>query len=146
MTDRANGTPRHLWIVGGLSLFWNCIGAADYTMTQTRNSAWLQGVTPAQLAYLESFPAWAVSAWALGVWGALAGSVLLLLRSRLAVTAFAISLAGLIANLAWRFALSGMDEAQIFGSNPYPLAGVIFVIAAALFVYAQRLKAAGVLR
>lgn len=146
MTDRAIATPRHVWIVGGMSLFWNCIGATDYTMTQTRNSAWLQGVTPAQLAYLESFPAWAVSAWALGVWGALAGSILLLLRSRLAVTAFAVSLLGLVANLAWRFALSGIDEKQVFGGNPYPLAGVIFLIAAALLIYAQRQKAAGVLR
>ena len=81
MTDRTNGTPRHLWIVGALSLLWNCIGAADYTMTQTRNSAWLQGITAEQLAYLHDFPTWAVSAWALGVWGALAGSILLLLRS-----------------------------------------------------------------
>lgn len=145
MTDRATGTPRHLWIVGGLSLLWNCIGAADYTMTQTRNSAWLQGITAEQLAYLHDFPTWAVSAWALGVWGALAGSILLLLRSRLAVTAFALSLAGLVVNLVWRFMLSGVDEAQLFGANPYPLAAIIFVIAAGLLVYAQR-QAAGVLR
>jgi hypothetical protein len=39
-------------------------------------------------------PAWMTGVWAIGVWGALAGSVLLLLRSKWAVHVFAASLAG----------------------------------------------------
>ena len=75
-------TPWHLWAVGLLSLAWNAIGGIDYTMTQTHNAAYLAAATPAQIAWFAGFPAWEVAAWALGVWGASAGSLLLLARSR----------------------------------------------------------------
>ncbi|MFM5914263.1 MAG: hypothetical protein ACKOPR_05895 [Chakrabartia godavariana] len=142
MSDTAITTPKHIWIVGVLSLLWNSMGAMDYTMTRLK----LIPLPPAQLAYIDQFPIWASIGWAFGVWGALAGSLLLLLRSQHAVTAFALSLAGLVLNLIWRFALSGVDEGVLFGANPYPLAGGILVVAVALFVYAQKQKANGVLR
>ncbi len=44
--------------------------------------------------YLDSFPVWADAAWALGVCGAVLGSLLLLLRSRFVVPAFVVSLVG----------------------------------------------------
>ena len=55
-------------------------GAFDYTMTQTKNAEYLAAFTPEQRTYFESFPTWMEAAWALGIWGALAGSALLLLR------------------------------------------------------------------
>src|SRR3546814_17451825 len=47
-------TPWHLWVVGGLSLLWNAIGAFDYTMTKMDNAAYLAGFTPEQIAYFQS--------------------------------------------------------------------------------------------
>lgn len=142
MSDTALPTPKHLWIVGVLSLLWNSMGAISYTMTRLK----LLAMPPDQLAYLDNFPVWASAAWAFGVWGAIAGSVLLLMRSRHAVTAFGLSLLGLVLNLIWRFALSGVDEGVLFGGNPYPLAGSIFVVAVALFIYAQKQRASGVIK
>ena len=80
-------TPLGFWIISGLSLLWNAFGAFDYTMTQTKNAEYLAAFTPEQRTYFESFPTWMEAAWALGIWGALAGSALLLLRNRHAVTA-----------------------------------------------------------
>ena len=76
-------TPWHLWLVGVVSLLWNAFGAYDYTMTNLRNQAYLDSMGyPAEgIAYLDAFPIWAHSGWALGVWGAVIGSVLLLMRS-----------------------------------------------------------------
>ncbi len=109
-------TPVHLWIVGGLSLLWNCFGGYDYVMTQTSNAAYLAKCsTPEQRAFFDSFPLWMEATWALGVWGALAGSVLLLLRSRHAVTAFAVSLAGLALSTLWQFGFSGPTSARFSG-------------------------------
>lgn len=142
MSDTAIATPKHLWIVGVLSLLWNTMGALDYTVTRLK----LIALPADQQAYIDAFPIWVSASWALGVWGALAGSVQLLCRSTHAVTAFGLSLAGLVVNLIWRFALSGVDEGALFGGNPYPLAGGILVVAAALLVYAQRQRAAGILR
>src|SRR5687768_11459272 len=81
-------TPLHLWIVGVIALLWNAFGCLDYILTQTNNADYLAQFTNEQRAYMESFPMWNEAAWAVGVWAALLGSLLLLLRSRWAVTAF----------------------------------------------------------
>lgn len=100
--------PVHLWIVGILALLWNGYGAFEYVMAQTRNAAYLAQVSEADLAYLDSFPGWALAAWALGVWGGVAGSLLLLARSRHAEFAFGLSLAGLLVATIYQHALSAM--------------------------------------
>src|SRR3546814_13177448 len=82
-------TPVHLWAVGVLSLLWNAVGAFDYMMTKLGNADYLSAFTPEQIAYFQGFPLWANIGWAFGVWGSVLGSILLLARSRHAVTAFA---------------------------------------------------------
>lgn len=141
--DFSAKTPLHLWIVGGLSLLWNAFGAVDYTMTQTRNADYLAAFTPAQLAYFEAFPAWVDAAWAFGVWGALAGSLLLLLRSRYAVTAFAVSLAGLALSTVYQF--TGPTPPPMPEAAKY-MTPVIWIAAIALLWYAWRQRTNGVLR
>ena len=66
-------TPTHLWIVGVLSLLWNCFGSYDYLMTRMRNMDYLAGMTPpgidvdTMLAYLDGMPLYAQIGWGLGV-------------------------------------------------------------------------------
>lgn len=93
--NEAAKAPWHLWLVGGVSLLWNAVGIFSYTMTELGKLDAL-GMTPDQIAYFDSFPSWAIAVWALGVWGAFFGSVLLLMRSRFAVHCFAIAILGLI--------------------------------------------------
>lgn len=95
--------PTSFWIVAVLSLIWNAIGANDYLQTQLRNRAYLDqmaggmGLTVDELiAHFAASPWWLDAFWALGVWGAVAGSVLLLMRSRHALAAFLVALVGLI--------------------------------------------------
>ncbi len=139
-------TPTHLWVVGVLSALWNSFGCYDYFMTQTQNAAYLKMFTPEQKAFFASFPAWMEAAWAFGVWGALAGSILLLMRSRHAVTAFGVSLLGLAVSTAWQFLFSGADIAKIMGGAPLIMNVVIWAAAIALLWYARKTRAAGVLR
>jgi hypothetical protein len=147
VTDRTSSkTPVHLWIAGVVSLLWNSFGAFDYTMTQTRNEAYLAAFTAEQRVYFDSFPAWADAAWALGVWGALAGSVLLLFRSRHAVTAFAISLIGLVLSTIYQFAISDVDALAIMPPEAAYITVAIWVIAVALLAYSWWLRGKAVLR
>ncbi|SNS79675.1 hypothetical protein [Sphingopyxis indica] len=139
-------TPWHLWVVGGLSLLWNAIGAFDYTMTKMDNAAYLAGFTPEQIAYFQSFPLWANTGWALGVWGAVLGSLLLLARSRHAVTAFAVSLLGLAISSVYQFGLHWGELMHMFGAFPMIFTAIIWIVAIALFLYARRQAASGVLR
>lgn len=151
MTDLARtATPLHLWIVGGLATLWNAFGAYDYTMTRTQGAEYIEAMMhtadgEAIMAYIESFPVWASAAWALGVWGGLAGTILLLMRHRLAVHAFAISLVGAVIGIGYQLAnpsnIPEMSE-SINAVMPY----VIIAIALALFLYARAMRAKGVLR
>lgn len=143
-------TPAHLWIVGILSLLWSGFGAVDYMMTRMRNADWIAGMMPgvdpnAVFDWIGAFPVWASFGWGLGVWGGLAGSILLLMRSRWAVAAFGASLIGALLGLGYQIAgappLPGM-EGPMATLMPY----VIIAIALALLYYAWRQRQNGVLR
>lgn len=151
MNQTIQKAPWHLWVVGLVSLLWNGFGAYDYTQTQLRNvdymtSAFEQmGVdVAAGMDYFDSFPIWADAFWAFGVWGAVAGSVLLLLRSRFAFPAFALSIVGLIVTTIFQYAnpMPG-DYDKTF---PIVISVIIWVVTTALTLYARRMIAKGVLR
>ena len=139
-------TPWHIWAVGVVSLLWNAIGAFDYTMTTLANADYMAPFTADQRAYFQDFPVWATTGWAFGVWASLLGSLLLLIRSRHAVTAFAISLAGLAVSSLYQFGLHYGDLQRLFGTFPLIFTAIIWAVLIALFVYARRQAAAGVLR
>lgn len=139
-------TPISFWIISGLSLLWNAFGAFDYTMTQTKNAQYLAAFTPEQRAYFDSFPAWMDATWALGVWGALAGSVLLLLRNHHAVTAFGLSLVGLLVSSIWQFGVAEVKASEIMPPEAMYITIFIWVVAIALFFYARKKRSAGALR
>ena len=139
-------TPWHLWVVGVVSLAWNAFGAFDYTMTKMQNADYLAGITPEQQAFLLGFPAWANVGWALGVWGSLVGSLLLLARSRHATLAFAVSLLGLVINGYYQFGVNSAEVQRLFGSFPMIFTAVIAAIIVALLLYSRAMAAKGVLR
>lgn len=137
--------PWHLWLVGAVALLWNSFGAFDYLMTQTRNEAYMGKFTPEQLEYFYGFPAWVVAFWAIAVWGAVLGSILLLLRRRLAVPVFAASLAAMVVTTVYNFVLSD-GLAHMGGAGPLIFSIVIFLVAVGLLVYARAMAGRGVLR
>ena len=143
--ETTSRTPMHLWIVGGMSALWNAFGAFDYVMTQTANDAYLAQFSAEQRVYFESFPAWADAAWACGVWGALLGSLLLLARSRYAVLAFGISLAGLAVSTIYQYGMATPPDGLMTGGM-VALNLAIWAIAIALLIYAWKMHAKGMLR
>ena len=138
-------TPAHLWIVGALATLWNGFGATDYTMTQLRAEAWTAHMTPAQAAWIESASPLVHASWAFGVWGGLAGALLLLARSRHAALAFALSLAGLAVNTALQLT-SATPSPHLDTTGALILHLAIWAAAIALLLYALRMRRRGVLR
>ena len=138
-------TPAHVWIVGVLATLWNAFGAFDYVMTQTDNEAYLSQFTAEERAFFDSFPAWMEAFWALGVWGALIGSLLLLMRSRYAVHAFGISLVGIVVGMGYQYLAMEAPESMMSGAIAF-VPWIILVVGIALLVYARKQAASGVLR
>ena len=132
--------PWHLWLVGILTLLFNAMGILSYTATKLGMLAEL-GMTPGQIAFMDSYPAWASALWALGVWGAFAGSVLVLLRSRLAVPAMVVALTGLTGTTVYNYAL-----VEVPADMQAPaLDAAIWAVTLFLLAYARAMRAAGVL-
>ena len=144
-TTDERSTPMHLWVVGILSLLWNCFGCLDYTMTNLKNASWLAQMTSDQIAWMNGLPAWLTAFWALGVWGGLVGSILLLMRNRYAVWAFGISCIGAVVGLGYQMFMTTMPASMkqgVMGLMPW----IIILITVFLLWYAMAAQKKGVLR
>ncbi|HEY8571374.1 hypothetical protein [Phenylobacterium sp.] len=136
-----SAVPRHFWIVAIVSLLWNAFGGVDYTMSHLQGEAWYRqmGMTETMIAGINAYPTWMHAVWAIGVWGSVAGSILLLVRSRWAFHAFALSSLGAIGSLIYQ------------AMNPVEGMGLVMpavIVAIVLFFtwYAQWMTKRGVLR
>ena len=148
-TDTTTKTPIHLWIVGAIALLWNAFYCYDYFMTRTKGAAYITSMMPtidgdAFMAYVNAFPIWASIGWGLGVWGGLAGAILLLMRHRWAVPTLLVSFVGAVLGLGYQIANpSGLAGTDHGGSAVIPY--VIIAAALALFVYARAMRIKNVL-
>jgi hypothetical protein len=146
MTAATQGkTPWHLWAVGIVGLLWNAYGGYDYFMTKTGGEAYLRslGMTEAQIAHYASMPAWMTAVWAVGVWGALLGTVLLLLRSKFAVPVFAASLVAFVASVVYSAFISPVPG---MGATVWAMYGVIFAGCVFFLWYSMRARRLGHIR
>lgn len=133
-------TPWWFWTAAGVSLLWNAFGGYDYTMSHLQGEAYYRasGMTQAQIAILNAYPAWMHAVWATGVWGSVLGSVLLLARSRWAFHSFAASALGAIGSLAY-------SQLAVTGESPvFPT--IIAAICLALVWFSQAMTKRGLLR
>jgi hypothetical protein len=144
MNESVRATPFHVWGVGLLSLLWNAVGCFDYLATKLRLDFYMARFSDAQLDYFNGFPAWFSVFWALVVWSSILGSIGLLMRRRLAVGLFGVSLFGLVVTSIYSLFLS--DGLEIMGSEGAAFSAVIFVVAVVLLFYARRMSARDVLR
>ena len=129
--------PPSFWVITVLGLIWNGFGAYLYLLSKFDLETALAGASPEIRDYVMNQPVWASAAYALGIWGSMAGSVLMLLRSRRAVAAFLLSLVGAIASFAGQ-AMAGVLDA--------PMALFILVVIVFLWQFCRRAAAQGVLR
>ena len=132
--------PWYFWVVATLGILWNGFGAFLWWGSSFMADTFLAGLTPDHRAYVIGLPGWSVFTWGLGVVGGLVGSILLLFRHRLAVTALGLSLIGAVTN------------SLVYYTNPPPpgffnLPLTAFIISFALFLlwFATAMKRRGLL-
>jgi hypothetical protein len=142
--------PWHLWVIGVLALMFTAFGAYDYLMSQLGDRAYIGAMvkpfgidTDVGVAYFSSFPLCADFVWAIGVWGAVGGSILLLARRAWAYPAYLASLAGLVASNGYAVIhpVPGMTDS----SMSYATIAVVGAVMVALTLYARTQKDRGVL-
>jgi hypothetical protein len=101
-TTYENRVPAWFWVVAGLGLVWNAIGAAFYL-----GSVGVLGGPFAPPPGMPAMPDWATAAYAIGVGGSVVAMIGLLMRARWARLLLWVALAALIVDWAWVFFMSG---------------------------------------
>jgi hypothetical protein len=146
MTETMIKTPWHLWLVGVVAVLFNAIGVFDFVMSMTQGEAYLTGagMTPAQIEHYQQMPAWMTLDWAVGVFGALAGAMLILLRNKLAWPVLAVSLAAFLLMQVHTYILT--DGGKIMGQSMAITSAVIAGLLAFFIWYAWWMTRRGVLR
>ena len=139
-------TPWHLWVIGAISLLWNAFPALDFTLTNLQNEFWLSPLTQPQREFILGAPLWADVCWALGGFGSLVGSILLLMRSRHAVTAFLLSAVGLAGSAYYQLVQNAEAMQTLFGGVTVYITATVAVVLLGLILYARAMTAKGVLR
>ena len=134
MTDMRVKTPWHLWLVGVIAVLFNAIGAFDYVMNLAQGASYMAsaGMTPVEIAHYQEMPIWMRAVWAIGVWGAMLGSVLILLRNKMALPAFAVSLAAFLVSLLYTYVLTKGGE--ILGAQ-MAMTNVIITVLLIIFLW-----------
>ena len=138
------GRPWHLWLIGIVGGLWSSMGVVSFMLTQMNVEAVMSRFPPQQREYFESFPLWADAFWAIGVFGAVIGCLLLLLKNRLAFPVLLASLIGaIVSTLGGLFLLGGMEVMRETGG--LGLTVIPIIVAAFLAYYARAMSKKGVL-
>jgi hypothetical protein len=133
--------------MGIVSLFWNAGGAFDYVMTRTNAAEYLAAQPDARLVMLDQAPLWFGFTWALGVWFSVIGALLLLMRSRFASFAFALSLIGFLGSSIYTYGIAdGGSMVAAAGTAAIAFTIAIPVLLVLQWLYARAMTRRGVLR
>lgn len=136
--------PLWFWIAAGLGLVWNVYGIYQFQSSVLSSEANLvsMGMTPMQAKAYAGIPLWMNLAFAVGVFGGLIGSGLLLMRNRLATPVFAASLIGYVI-----LYIGDITEGifAVMGPPQVIVLTVVVLIAAGLLWMARRFERDGML-
>lgn len=146
MTDAPMRTPWHLWAIGVIAVLFNSIGVFDFVMSLAQGAKYQAsaGMTPDQIAHYQQMPSWMTLVWAIGVFGAFLASILLLLRRKLALAVFVLSLAAFLASLLYTYVLT--NGGAIMGQQMAIASAVIAGLLVFFAWYSRFMAVRGVLR
>ncbi len=147
MTDApAAKTPWHLWWVATIAVLFNAIGVFDFAMTMAQGAEYQAstGMTPAQIAHYQKMSGWMTVVWAVGVFTAFLGSILLLLRRKQASLVFILSLAAFVISVLHTYVLT--SGGAVMGQQMAVTSAVIAGLLAFFSWYARFASLRGVLR
>jgi len=146
MTTALLKTPWHIWLIGVIALLFNSIGVFDFVMSMARGAQYQAsaGMTPDQIAHYQAMPGWMTLVWAVGVFGAFLASILLLLRRKLALPVFVLSLAAFLVSLLYTYVLT--DGGAVMGQQMAITSAVIAGLLVFFSWYSRFMTVRGVLR
>ena len=146
MSSETQATPPVLfWVMGGLFLLWAIMGCSIYLMEKMMtDEAVLKFGGQVALDASQAYPLWAAAAYAIAVWVGLSATILFLLRKKLSITLFVVSLIFAIICFIPTFTVPIMKEAG--GSTFWVMPVIVVVIGVFEIFFSRKRRANGILR
>lgn len=133
-----NRPPIWFFVVVVVALLWNAAGLMAVVADLRLSAADIAALPADQQALYAARPGWSVVGSVVAVVAGTLGCVLLLIRRRLAIAIFALSLAGLLVQDVGIFGVAG--AAQGGQTAPLVLQGLVLVIAVGLLLLARHAR------
>ncbi|WP_428740278.1 hypothetical protein [Tenacibaculum sp.] len=124
------------WIIGVAALIWNGLGVMQYLTLAYMTDDMRAALPEAERALYENIPAWVTAAFAVAVFGGLLGSIFLLMRKKVAKTAFLLSLIAIIVQMSYNLFMS--RAAEVYGPGGIVMPIMVIIIGVFLLLYSKR--------
>jgi hypothetical protein len=125
------------WIIAVIALIWNIMGVFAFLgQTFLMNDDARALMTAEQLELIDSTPTWVTVIFAIAVISGLLGCILLLLRKKMAVSLFGLSLITVLIQMGYSWFAT--TAAEVYGPvQGYVMPLIVIVIAIFLYYYSK---------
>ena len=89
------------WVISSIALVWNLMGVFNYLDQAFMTDKVLETLPKEQQILYQDVPAWVTAAFAIAVFSGTLGSLLLLLKKKIATTFFIISFLGIVGQMSY---------------------------------------------
>lgn len=136
--------PVWFWVVSAIALVWNLMGCGAYLAQVMMPDSVIAALPDAERELYSRYPAWSKAVFALAVWGGALGSLLLLLRKRLAFPVLIVSLVAILVQMYHSLFVAGSME--VYGPGAAVMPAMVILIGIFLVWFAKMGGAKGWLR
>lgn len=129
-------------LISLLAIIWNLLGVSAYLMHAYMTDEAIALLPENEQALYTNIPAWYTAAFAIAVFAGAIGSILLLLKKKLASPILVLSLIAIFIQMYYNFFISKSMEVYGLGSAVMP----VFIILVGIFLvwYAKKLQKEGI--
>jgi uncharacterized membrane protein YhdT len=140
MDERYTPRPiaRWFWLAAGASLLFMAVGCVGYLMDVTTDPRTLP---LDQRALVEARPVWQVAAYAIAVWVGLVGTLLLLLRRKLAAPLLLVSLIAAVVTFLPYAIVPGVRD--LITTNDIAAAVIVILLTGTIYSFARHSRQRG---
>ncbi|TYP98924.1 hypothetical protein C7447_102242 [Tenacibaculum adriaticum] len=130
------------WIIAVVALLWNASGVNMYLQQAYGTDSFKAMYTDEKvLEMVLNTPSWVMAAFAIAVFAGLFGSILLLLRKKLAKPVFIVSIVGIVVQVFYNVFIS--NSIEIVGTSAVVMPIVVLLFGVFLIWYTQKADAKG---
>ena len=128
MTEKTKA-PIWFWVASAVALVWNALGVFAYVQQVLMSSEQFAALPQQQQDLLASQPGWVTAAFAIAVFAGFTAAIVMLMRKRVAVRLFLVSLLAVIVQFSSYFIIDGYSEYVADQGWAMPVLIVAFALA-----------------